>query len=97
MKLYTFSIHDAGRDVPLFSCIAGYERHATAKCRALGCQDFTLTETMELDADEIHERVLASITTNAFVGLQWLPFIDAASILIESRELNRLEATCSTA
>ena len=95
MKLYTFSIHDADRDVPLFSCIAGSERHAIAKCRALGYQDFTLTETMELDADEIHERVLASITTNPFVGLQWLPFIDAASILIESRELNRREATWS--
>lgn len=95
MKLYTFTIHDADRDVPLFSCVAQSEKHAIAKCRAIGYKDFTLTETEEINVAEIDARIRTSIIANPFVGINWLPFIDAASILMESRAVDRREATWS--
>jgi len=95
MLLYTFTIHDEDRDVPYFNCVADNERHAIAKCRSLGYKEFSLSETRPLEQHETAEFVNASIAKNPFVGPQWTPFIEAAAIYIEARELNKREPTWS--
>ena len=95
MLLYTFTIHDEDRDVPYFNCVADNEQHAAAKCRSLGYKGFSLLEKRPLEPHESMEFVNESIAKNPFVGVQWMPFIEAATIYIEAHELDRREPAWS--